>query len=188
MTDAFPPGDDAGPGILLDANGDPVRQGSLMVERQSYERVIDGLKIAAGAYMHLAARGATRADVDNCRGLALRLDQCRRICMQHAGIEDPGRASPSAEVRGEALSYKEARGRLLDGLTQAAGGARQLATCFRGDLLWSRVASDLERLERSIRTPRRRSPMLQQQGTMDGFAGSRPADSALWVPPGDARH
>ena len=43
MTDALDPNADLPPEHLipLDSNGDPVRQGSLMNERQSYERVVD---------------------------------------------------------------------------------------------------------------------------------------------------
>jgi hypothetical protein len=167
MSDA-PLDDDQGPGIALDANGDPVRQGALMVERQSYERVIEGLKIAADACMHLAKREVTPEGVGNRRRLAMNLDQCRRMCIQHAGIEDVIRSSPTQQdVRGEPLSFLEARNRLMEGLQQAAGGARQLATCHRIDLTWASVAQQLEKLERSIRTPKRmrtHNPLLLPTG------------------------
>ena len=148
------PDDDEGPGILLDANGDPVRQGSLMIERQSYERVIDGLRIAAEACMHLAGWETTAAGVDNRKRLAHNLDACRRICIQRAGLDDVGRASPTAEVRGAPLAWRVAYRRLREGLVQATGGARQLATCHRMDLMWSNVARELERLERNVRSPK----------------------------------
>jgi hypothetical protein len=167
MTDLSPPDDDAGPGIQVDASGDPIRQGTLMIERQSYERVIEGLKIAADACMHIAKREATPEGVDNRRRLALTLDQCRRICIQHAGIDDVIRSSPTQEVRGEPLAFREARDRLIEGLTQASGGARQLATCFRIDLVWSRVAYQLETLVKNIRTPKRMrtpNPLLLPTG------------------------
>jgi hypothetical protein len=166
MTDP-PPDDDQGPGIAVDSSGDPVRQGALMIERQSYERVIEGLKSAADACMHLAKREATPEGVDNRRRLALTLDQCRRICVQHAAIDDVIQSSPTAEVRGEPLPFGEARSRLIEGLTQASGGARQLATCFRIDLVWSRVAYQLEDLVRRIRNPklmRTPNPLLLPTG------------------------
>jgi hypothetical protein len=144
-----------------------VRQGALMIERQSYERVIKSLKSAATACMHLAAREATHEGVDNRRRLALMIDQCRRMCMQHAGIEDPSRASPTEQVRGEPMAFRAARDQLVEGLTQAAGGARQLATCFRIDFVWSRVAYQLEDLVRRIRNPklmRTPNPLLLPTG------------------------
>jgi hypothetical protein len=152
ITDVLPD-DDEPIGIPVDANGDPVRQGSLMVERQSYERVIDGLRIAAEACMHLVACQQTTAGRDKLKGLALRLDQCRRLCMVESGLDDPVKASPTAEVRGRPMSFAISHSRLAYGLQQAAGGARQLATCHRGDLTWSKIAERLEALVRVLRRP-----------------------------------
>jgi len=151
MTDD--PDDDKPAGIAVDANGDPVRQGSLMVERQSYERVTDGLRIAAEACMHLACAEMTTAGRVNRKGLAWRLDRCRRACIVLAGLDDPAKASPTAEVRGTPMAFARARSRLVYGLQQAAGGARQLATCHRCDIAWSNVARQLETLERNLRRP-----------------------------------
>jgi hypothetical protein len=167
MTDPLPPDDDQGPGIQVDRHGDPLPQGTRMIEYESYERVIEGLKIAADACMHLAKRERTPEGVDNRRRLALTLDQCRRMCIRLAGIDDTVRANPTPEMRGEPLPFREARDRLIGGLTQAAGGARQLATCFRIDLAWSRIASQLEDLIRKIRTPklmRAPNPLLLPTG------------------------
>src|SRR5882672_5004442 len=153
--------------IETDSNGDLIRQGSLMSERQSYERVIEGLKIAADACMHLSKREITPEATNSRRHLALLLDQCRRICVQHAGIDDVIRVRPTEEARGEPLRWREARDRLLEGLRQASGGARQLATCFRIDLMWSNTARQLESLEESIRNPKRMrhsNPMLLPTG------------------------
>ncbi len=89
------------------------------------------------------------------------------MCIQHAGIDDAIRANPTPEMRGEPLPFRAARDRLIEGLTQAAGGARQLATCFRIDLTWSRVASQLEDLARKIRNPKRMTtpnPLLLPTG------------------------
>lgn len=138
-----------------------------MIEYESYERVIEGLKIAADACMHLAKREIAYDAIQNRKGLALKLDQCRRMCMQKAGIEDVIRSSPTQEMRGEPLPFKQARNRLLDGLAQAAGGARQLATCFRLDFTWASVAQQLEILERNIRNPKRmrhQHPLLLPTG------------------------
>lgn len=159
--------DDDEPGkVQLDRHGDPLRQGSLMVERQSYEQMIAGLRIAAEAFMHLAAYETTEEGVNNRRGLALRIDQCRRICIQHAGIEDPVRSSPTAEVRGRPLPWKDAYKRVLDGLMRATNAAFQLASCQRGDLWWTRVAMNLQDFESSVRQPVRRTinPLLLPTG------------------------
>lgn len=143
--------DDLGPGIALDANGDPVRQGSLMVERQSYERVIDGLRIAAEACMHIAHYESDGGGFDRMVMLARNLDRCRRMCIRHAGLDDVGRSSPTERLYRPGMAYRESRQRLIDGIMNAAGGARQLATCHRMDLAWSRVAYELEQLERSLK-------------------------------------
>jgi hypothetical protein len=159
--------DDPTPGIELGRDGDPLPQGTRMIEIESYERVIEGLKIASDACMHLAKRELTQEGVANRRGLALKLDQCRRMCIQKAGIEDVVRSSPTQEMRGEPLPFKKARNRLVNGLAQASGGARQLATCFRLDLTWASVAQQLEKLERNIRNPKRmrhQHPLLLPTG------------------------
>ncbi len=144
--------EDTGPGIQKDKNGDPLPQGTRMVEYESYERVIEGLKLAADACMHLIRQEPESAV--KWRGLCHRLDQCRRICIQHAGIDDVIRAKETTEVRGDPMRWKDARKRFREGCVQAAGGARQLAVCFRNDLTWSQIATSLEAMERSSRTPK----------------------------------
>lgn len=154
--------DDPNKGIELDANGDPVRQGSLMNEKQSYERVIEGLKIASDAAAHLAK--AEGPNGQQWRGIAGKLDQCRRICVQKAGLGLTMREKETGEVRGEAMRYRLGRERFREGLVQAAGGMRQLATCHRGDIYWSITASEIEKLETNVRTPKRRSSLLLPPG------------------------
>lgn len=134
--------------IELDANGDPVRQGSLMVERQSYERVIDGLRIAAEAAMHLAKHESINSF--QWTTIGMNLDQCRRICVQKAGLGLAMKEKETQAVRGDAMGWLEAKKRIRYGLQQAAGGLRQLATCFRGELWWSNMASQIEDMERKL--------------------------------------
>ena len=162
--------DDPAKGIERGADGDPVRQGSLMIERQSYERVIEGLNIASDAAMHML-----KQDPENGRQwrfLAGNLDKVRRACVQQAGLGLTMREKETAEVRGDPMRWKLARQRFREGLIQAAGGMRQLATCFRGDLWWSTCATEIEKLELNIRTPKR-TPMLPGLGR-----------SGLILPPG----
>jgi hypothetical protein len=138
--------------IELDANGDPIRQGSLMNERQSYERVIEGLKMASDAAVHLVAHEPLNASL--WRGLAAKLDQVRRACVQQAGIEDPIRQKKTEEIRHNPMAWRKARDRFRDGLVQTAGGMRQLATCHRCDFRWTALALQVEQLEQNVFKPK----------------------------------
>lgn len=140
--------------IELDAHGDPIRQGSLMNERQSYERIIEGLKIASDRAMHLMKMSSDIRDGDGWRRIASHLDQVRRMAVQHAGLGLVMQEHETPEVRGDPMRWRKARDEFREGLIQAAGGARQLATCHRGDITWSSVATQLETLERKIRKPK----------------------------------
>lgn len=140
-------------GIEVDRHGDPVAQGTRMIERDSYERVIEGLKMAADACVHLKEREPER--LDQWEGWRSRLDLVRRACIKIAGLEDTIRAQETAaQLRGKAQGWMDMRKRLREGLKQAAGGARQLATCFRMDFQWSRIATELENMERNISQPK----------------------------------
>ena len=137
--------------IPTDVNGDPVRQGSLMNERQSYERIIEGLKIAADAAAHL--RAIEDESAQQWTLMSQRLDQARRICVQYAGLGLVIKEKQTAAVHGRHMGWRQARERFRDGLVQAAGGCRQIATCHRGDLWFSQMATSLETLEAKIRNP-----------------------------------
>lgn len=154
------PAVDADPnkGIELDRHGDPVRQGTLMIERESYERVIEGLKIAADASMHLVKQEPEAGN--HWRAMAQRLDIVRRIAVQHAGLGEVMRERQTESVRGDPMKWRKARDRLREGLIQCAGGMRQLATCHRGDFWWSRMATTVEEMERKIRNPKLMLPGL----------------------------
>lgn len=178
MTDELQPTIDGKPldtpdpnkGIELDKNGDPIRQGSLMNERQSYERVIEGLKIASDAAMHMASHEPGNHRHWNI--ISNNLDQVRRACVQQAGLGLVMREKSTEAVRGDPMAWKNARLRLREGLVQAAGGMRQLATCFRGDLWWSVSATEIEKLELKLRSPKR-------QRTLPGLG-----HGGLILPPG----
>src|ERR1700761_9256280 len=139
--------------IETDANGDPIRQGSLMDERQSYERVIEGLKMVSDACAHLIRHEPLKAEY--WRGFMTRMDQARRICVQYAGLGLGIRQNETPELRGDPLPWRECRLRFLQGVEQAAGGCRQLATCHRGDLWWSTMAGTLDDLARKLHAMRR---------------------------------
>lgn len=157
MTDELAPTIDGKPldaedpnkGIQVDSNGDPVRQGTLMLEKESYERIIEGLKISSDAAAHLVKQEPEAAP--QWRLMARNLDAARKICVQHAGIGLTMKEKDTSAVRGEAMAWKMARDRFREGLIQAAGGCRQLATCFRADFWWSGMATNLENIERKVR-------------------------------------
>lgn len=138
--------------VIRDKGGDPVNLGTRMIERESYERVIEGLKLSADAAQHLAGMEPESAGM--WRALSGKLDQCRRIAVQHAGLGLVIQEQETKRKRsGDLMDYKPARARFREGLQQASGGMRQLATCFRGELVWSQMAFAVEEIERSMLTP-----------------------------------
>lgn len=133
-------------GVILDQYGDPIRRGTLMTERESYERIIEGHRLAADAARHLAKRERKAAWVTVANGL----DEMRLHVMKLARIEDAG-FRPTTDSSGSGgLGWRNARDRFREGLRQAAGGCRQMATCHRGVLDWSRIAAKLEGWEGAL--------------------------------------
>lgn len=162
--------------IETDSNGDPIRQGSLMDERQSMERVIEGLKMITDACAHLIRHEPLQAE--QWRAFMTRFDQARRICVQQAGLGLVLKEKATEEVRGDPLPWKQCRKRFLDGVVQAAGGCHQLATCHRGDLWWSTMALTLDDMARKLNKMRRAA--VQK--------AVRPVPRELILPAGFTRH
>lgn len=129
-------------------DGDPLPTGTRMTERESYERVIEGLKIMADAAAHLSFHEDENRE--KWLGVMLRLDMCRRIAVQKAGIEDPIRQKETERVRRNPIPWRDARDRFRGGGKQAAGGMRQLATCFRIDFTWTQMATLVEGMAKSV--------------------------------------
>lgn len=139
--------------VQRDAQGDVIPLGTRMIEVESYERVVEGLKIAAEGAAHLAVHEYRSKNVKACNsfsGLARRLDGCRMTAVDIAKLHDRARETETKEVRSDPLPYREARRRLRDGIKQSAGGMRQLATCHRLDLRWSLMASTLDEMEAKL--------------------------------------
>lgn len=150
--------------VVRGKDGDPLPDPKAveMRERESYERVVEGLHMAADAAKHLARREPQRFAM--WMQMSTNLETVRKIAIQHAGIED---TIPKAlgDVRGDALDYGEARKRFRDGVKQAAGGCRQIALVHRGEVEWARMAHKLDRLERStVRAPLLHPGPLQAPG------------------------
>lgn len=147
--------------IQRDAQGDIIPLGTRMIEADSYDRLRDGLRIAAEAAAHIAVHEYRSNNVKGANlyaGLARRLDQCRRIAVEYTKIGDAQRERETQEVRSEPMPYFKARKRLRDGLKQASGGMRQLATCHRLDLRFSGMAQSLDEMQRKLTQPR--SPII----------------------------
>lgn len=154
--------------VVRDAHGNPIPVGSRMIERESYERIIEGLKQASDAAEHLAGREETARDL--WKTVSTKLDQVRRIAVQHAGLGLVMKEHQTkSKVSGDLMAWKDARGRFRMGLIQAAGGMRQLATCFRGDINWSHLALEVEQMRDKVLVPKR--------------AQKKPAPSII-LPPG----
>ena len=129
--------------VVLNEQGDPVGMGTRMFEKESYERIIEGLKIIGEAAAHLE-----REEPDHSaqwRASVTLYDQLRKMAIQKAGLQFLGTFKETADPGALTMQWAIARERLRYGGKQAAGGARQMATCFRSDASWSFLASELEK-------------------------------------------
>lgn len=188
MSEADKPDDNAL--VVRGADGDPLPHpgGTRMIEKESYERVIEGLKMAADACMHLRRHepnhGQTWTDI------GLLLDKMRRDASALAGLELTMKQNETPEARGLPYGWRQARARFLEGIRQATGGMRQLATCFRGDLHWSVLAQQLERSERSFRDLLlgRRQILAPTAALAAKIQKTAAAVPKLILPPGYVRH
>lgn len=135
--------------VVRGPDGDPLPdpRAVRMVEQESIERVIEGLKMASDACMHLAKQEPQ--DGQTWKEVGQLIDKMRLEAVRVGGITLA--VNETQNVRGNPYAWKKARLRFLDGLKQATGGMRQLATCFRADYRWSILAQELERREQAFR-------------------------------------
>lgn len=162
--------------VVRGTDGDPLPdpRGTRMIERESYERVVEGLKMAADACAHLAKHEPKHGET--WKSIGALLDRMRLEAVKLAGLDLTMKQTETQGVRGDPVGWRAARDRFLDGIRQATGGMRQLATCFRGDFTWSFMAQQLETHERQFRA------LLVGKS-----AGAAPAPRLL-LPPGFVRH
>jgi hypothetical protein len=134
--------------------------GSRMLEIDSFERVVEGLKSASDGCRHLVAR-RENASWDR---LADILDKTRVAVVRLAGMGRPADSDPTKRRKGEdtALPTVDAYIRVYNGLHAASAAARQLATGHRGDLRWSLYAAQLE----NLRDQTSRLVRVREGGTM----------------------
>lgn len=148
------PDDDAQNNLVQrDKNGDPLPdpKAVAMRERESYERVVEGLAKAADRAKHCARREPNRLAM--WMGIAQILDQVRRIAVQLAGIEHTIKLKETGDVRGDAMQWIDARKEFTEALKQAAGGCRQLAVVHRSEPMWLKLARQIEQLGDKAKRP-----------------------------------
>lgn len=115
-------------------------RGSVMVEFESYERIVEGLKKASDGARNMARF----KNPDLWNNLAQFLDQLRRAVVQEAGYNRLADGKDSQQVVGGDMSWTDANSRILTGLKDAAAGARQIALGQRMDLRWTRYANQFD--------------------------------------------
>lgn len=144
------------------------KRGVLMRERESYERVIEGLKMASDGAHHLHQ---SRQD-GNWHQMTQIFDKLRAAIARLGGLSteavdsNPTTELWSAKTMGIHASYD----RVYRGLDMAQKGARQVASCHRGDLKWSMYAMAIEKLRDQssvlIRMKQAKSPIMLPPGYM----------------------
>ena len=139
--------DEDSPPIIEEAGreiaGDFDRRGTLMIEADSYDRVIEGMKMAADGARHLSPW----RDDEEWDRLAGIMDALRLAFVKLARMNRPGDDRLSNRKDGGLiLGPKDSYERVYNGLGMASTGARQIAVCHRGDMRWSALAAGLEKL------------------------------------------
>lgn len=118
-------------------------RGTIMRELESYERLIDGLKMASDGARHMARHQAP----DSWNKLASFLDSVRKAVIRDGGFDRPADGVESTlQVGSSGQSFTEAQSRIGSGLRMASAGAEQIAQCQRMDLRWLRYATQLRKL------------------------------------------
>lgn len=138
MTNEKPDNPDLDPEFTPTEAVEQDHRGTMMVEFESYERIVEGLKKSADGARHMARWRSP----DLWNALAGFLDQLRRAVVREAGYNRLSDAKDSLQqFGGEGLSWSEANSRLLTGLRDAEAGSSQIAMAQRMDLRWARYAN-----------------------------------------------
>lgn len=114
--------------------------GIQMAEVESLERVIEGLKIAADGARHCAAF----RNKDGWEKIADNLDRMRGVAVTLSGTGNVNAASTRLSIITLALPIEQAFRRYVEGLRQAMGGAKQMATYHRMSMEWLSVVHGIE--------------------------------------------
>ena len=117
-------------------------RGTVMVEFESYERIVEGLKKASDGARNMARF----KNPDLWNALAAYLDQVRRAVVREAGYNRLQDGKDSQQVTGGEMSWTEANSRIVLGLKDAGNGARQIALGQRMDLRWTKYANRIDEM------------------------------------------
>lgn len=143
-------------------------RGSIMREMESWERLIDGLKMAAEGARHMARRQTP----DKWNRLAGYLDSVRKAVIRDGGFDRPTDATESIQqFGGEGLTFSQSQGRIGQGLRMAAAGAEQIAQCQRMDMRWLRYAAQLRKLRDDAHKLAIRGSALSTEWATNGRTG-----------------
>ena len=143
------------------------KRGTLMVEFESYERIIEGLKKAADGARNMARW----KHPDLWNGLAEFLDKLRRCVARDGGYNRAQDSKDTVQVFGGDMTWTDANSRILTGLKDAAAGARQIAQAQRMDLSWLRYANQFEKMrDKAHDMALACSPLKVASGWNDGGA------------------
>ena len=108
-------------------------RGSVMRELESWERIIEGLKMASEG----AREMARWAFPDKWNQFAMYLDSVRKAVIRDGGFDRPADAKESEQkFGGDRMPMVQACSRVFNGLKMAAAGADQIANCQRLDIRW----------------------------------------------------
>ena len=122
-------------------------RGSIMREFESYERIVEGLKLASDGARNMVQFAPDEAKKDAWNKSASFFDQIRRAIVQDSGYNRLVDTQDSKQVfGGEGLTWSVANSRILTGLKDAEAGASQIALGQRLDLRWTRYANMLRSL------------------------------------------
>ena len=157
----FDPAMDSAPGKEI--AGDFEAQGIRMLEKDSYEITVEGLREAAEGAAHLAVL----RDDPVWDAVVEMLDKIRYAVVTDGGLGAVLRQNPTRKVEGAVAKHAaRAYENVFNGLLKAARGARQIASCHRGDLRWSQYAQHLESLREKCSYLARRRMWAATSGAM----------------------
>jgi len=143
-TAAFDPSE----GVAEDVAQD--KRGVLLTDFQSYERIIEGLKLAADSARHRAYRNEQNSRV-KWDAVADKLDKARQITVRASGFNRLQDGNPSLRIfGGEVMNRSLAASRIKTGLKDAAAGCRQVSNCHRSVGNGSKEATGFEWLKLAI--------------------------------------
>lgn len=145
------------------------KRGTEMRELESWERVIDGLKMAADGARHMARFRFP----DKWNTFASYLDSLRKAVIKDGGFDRPADATDSVQqFGGDGLSWAEAGRRIAEGIKMAASGADQIANCQRLDMRWVIYASKFRTLaDAGNKLAMLSSPLRTDQGWRNNRSG-----------------